>query len=89
MEHEIPVEIAEQEQPGKNPAGQQEIPEQVREISDRIAGAYKEFKESETYGKLLEGRDTAREYIRDNPLASLGYALGAGLFLGLLMKRKK
>lgn len=89
MEHQIPVESMEQEQPGVASSGQQEIPEQVREISDRIAKAYREFKEGEVYEKILEGRETARDYIIKNPLASLGYALGAGLFLGLLMKRNK
>ncbi|NTU93204.1 MAG: hypothetical protein HGB29_05660 [Chlorobiaceae bacterium] len=89
MEHQIPVVSVEQEPPVNTPAEHQEIPEQIREISERVAQAFTEFKESETYGKILEGKETAREYIRTNPLASFGYALGAGLFMGLLMKRKK
>ncbi len=88
MEHQIPVEVMEQEPPVPNKGSAQEIPEQVREISDLVARTWQEFRESETYDRLLEGRDAAQEYIRKNPLPSFGYALGAGFLLGLLMKRK-
>lgn len=88
MEQQIPVETMEQEQPSSSRERSQEIPEQVREIGDMFARTYREFKESDTYDKLLEGRDAAQEYIRKNPLASFGYALGAGVLLGLFLKRK-
>jgi ElaB/YqjD/DUF883 family membrane-anchored ribosome-binding protein len=88
MAQQIPVEVMEQEQPSSSRERNPEIPEQVREIGDMAARTWREFKESETYDRLLEGRDAAQEYIRTNPLASFGYALGAGFLLGLLMKRK-
>jgi ElaB/YqjD/DUF883 family membrane-anchored ribosome-binding protein len=89
MEHQIPVTITEQEQTGPKPTGQLEIPEQIREVSDRIAEAFDEFRKSETYEKIIDGKESARGYIRNNPLASFGYALGAGVLLGFILKRNR
>ena len=95
MEHQIPVTVVDQEQPDPKPSSppqplsQPELPEQIREIADMVSSAFRDFKESPAYDKLLEGRDTAREYIRQNPLASLGYALGAGLVFGFILKKNR
>jgi len=89
MEHQIPVNDMSQDQPKTGPAVQEEIPEPFREAGQKVSEAFNEFKESETWEKILETRDKAREYIMDNPVNSFFYALGAGLFLGLLLKRKK
>lgn len=37
---------------------------------------------------MLDARDKARDYITENPVNSFFYALGAGMFLGFLLKRK-
>jgi ElaB/YqjD/DUF883 family membrane-anchored ribosome-binding protein len=89
MEHQIPVTSMDQEKPETKPSSQPELPEQIREISDMVCSTLRDFKESQAYDKLLEGRDTAREYIRQNPLASLGYALGAGVLFGFILKRTR
>jgi ElaB/YqjD/DUF883 family membrane-anchored ribosome-binding protein len=89
MEHEIPITSMDQEQPEAKSAPPQEIPEQIREISDKVARAIREFRESETYERIIEGKETASDYIRNNPLASFGYALGAGVFLGFILKKSR
>lgn len=89
MEHQIPVTSMEQEQPGPQPSGQMEIPDQIREVSDRIAESFNEFKKSETYERIIEGKESALDYIRNNPLTSFGYALGAGVLLGFILKRNR
>ncbi|NTU68118.1 MAG: hypothetical protein HGB02_04470 [Chlorobiaceae bacterium] len=89
MEHEIPVTIMEQEKPETKPSSPLELPDQIREISDMVSSAFNEFRESKAYDKLLEGRDSVREYIRRTPLPSLGYALGAGVLLGFILKRNR
>ncbi|NTV02233.1 MAG: hypothetical protein HGB04_05535 [Chlorobiaceae bacterium] len=89
MEHEIPVTIMGQEKPEPKHSTQPELPEQIREISDTVCAAFRDFKESAAYDKLLEGKETAREYIRQNPLASLGYAIGAGVLFGFILKRNR
>jgi ElaB/YqjD/DUF883 family membrane-anchored ribosome-binding protein len=89
MEHQIPVTHMEQEQPETKPAAPQEIPEPIREISEKVASTVREFKESKTYEKIVEGKEYARDYIQNNPLISFGYALGAGVLLGFILKRNK
>jgi ElaB/YqjD/DUF883 family membrane-anchored ribosome-binding protein len=89
MEHQIPVNDMSQEQPKTDPAVHEEIPEPLREVGQKVLQAFNEFRESETWDKILETRDKAREYIMENPVNSFFYALGTGLFLGLLLKRKK
>jgi ElaB/YqjD/DUF883 family membrane-anchored ribosome-binding protein len=89
MENGIPVTTVE---PGKSETGRtekDEIPDQIREISSRISKGVKDFRESESYEKVQEATETARDYIRKNPLPSMLYALGAGLFLGMFLKRKR
>ncbi|AAM72988.1 MAG TPA: hypothetical protein DEB17_10690 [Chlorobaculum sp.] len=88
MEHQIPVNDTSQEQPKTGPAVHDEIPEPFRKISQKVSEAFSEFKESETWEKMLDARDKARDYITENPVNSFFYALGAGMFLGFLLKRK-
>jgi ElaB/YqjD/DUF883 family membrane-anchored ribosome-binding protein len=38
--------------------------------------------------RLAEGRDRIREYIINEPVRALGIALGVGVFLGWLIKRR-
>jgi len=38
--------------------------------------------------RMLEGRDKAREYIVNEPARALGIALGVGVLLGWLIKRR-
>jgi ElaB/YqjD/DUF883 family membrane-anchored ribosome-binding protein len=89
MEHQIPVNEMPQEQPKTGPALHDEIPEPLREVGQKVSEAFKEFKESETWEKILETRDKAKDFITENPVNSFFYALGTGIFLGFLLKRKK
>jgi ElaB/YqjD/DUF883 family membrane-anchored ribosome-binding protein len=89
MEQQIPIIDVTPELPKSSPSVREDIPEPIREVSERVSQAFKEFQDTETYDKILEARDKASNYIKDNPVNSFFYALGAGLFLGLLLKRKK
>ncbi|NTU57504.1 MAG: hypothetical protein HGB00_01075 [Chlorobiaceae bacterium] len=89
MEQHIPITDITPEVPKPTPSVRQDIPEPIREVSEKVSSAFKEFQETETYEKILEAKDKARNYIADNPVNSFFYALGAGLFLGLLLRRKK
>ncbi len=89
MEQQIPIIDITPEPPKAAPVVREDIPEPIREVSDRVSKAFKEFQETETYEKILDAKDKATNYITDNPVNSFFYALGAGLFLGLLLKRKK
>lgn len=89
MEHQIPVNDISQEQPKTGPAVHDEIPEPFREVSQKVSEAFNEFKESEMWEKMLDARDKAKEYITENPVNSFFYALGAGVFLGFLLKRNR
>lgn len=88
MEHQIPVNDMAQEEPKTPSATQNGIPEPFREVSKKVSEVFDEFKESETWEKILDARDQAREYITENPVNSFFYALGAGALLGFLLKRK-
>lgn len=88
MEHQIPVTDMNPEQPKNAPDVKGVLPEQFREIGEWASQAFDEFKESETYDKILDTGETAREYIRENPVSSFFYALGAGLVLGFILKKK-
>jgi ElaB/YqjD/DUF883 family membrane-anchored ribosome-binding protein len=89
MEHQIPVNDMSQEQPKTGPAVHDEFPEPLREVGQRVSEAFNEFKESETWEKMLDARDKARDYITENPVNAFFYALGGGVLLGFLLKRKK
>lgn len=89
MENEIPVTKRYAAPEQGSPARKEEIPDKIREISESISGTLREFRQSERYERILEGREIAREYIRNNPVSAFLYALGAGMFLGMLMKRKR
>jgi len=86
---QIPVNDMAQEEPRTAPEANDSIPEPFREVSKKVSDAFDEFKESETWEKILDARDQAREYITENPVNSFFYALGAGTLLGFLLKRKK
>ncbi len=38
--------------------------------------------------KLFEGKDMVKEFISSKPAAALGIALGVGVFLGWMIKRR-
>lgn len=65
------------------------IPEPVRELTDAVTDAYERFKDSESYDAVLEGVNRSREYIRNNPGPAMLWAAGAGLFLGLLLGKRR
>ena len=89
MEHQIPIDDKSPEQPKTGPAVLENFPEPIREVGQKVSEAFNEFRESETWEKVLDARDKAKEYITENPVNSFFYALGAGVFLGFLLKRKK
>ncbi|ANT64240.1 hypothetical protein Ptc2401_00441 [Prosthecochloris sp. CIB 2401] len=64
------------------------VPEHMSEFSRQASELYGQFKESEQYERIIETREQVREYIRQKPLESALYALGAGFLLGLVLKRK-
>ncbi|NTW51882.1 MAG: hypothetical protein HGB22_04775 [Chlorobiaceae bacterium] len=92
MEQQIPITDITPELPKVTkvtPTVREELPEPIREVSEKVSKAIREFQESETYEKILNAKDKAGNYIKDNPVNSFFYALGAGLFLGLILKRNK
>jgi len=76
------------EQPKSTPEVKGELPEPLRDVSAWATQTFREFKESEAYDKILDTGETAREFIRENPVSSFFYALGAGLLIGFILKRK-
>ena len=69
--------------------GKSHIPEQVEVISDNISRMFNQFRESEQYEEIREKATSVKEYIKDNPIPSVLYSLGAGFLLGLLLHRKR
>jgi ElaB/YqjD/DUF883 family membrane-anchored ribosome-binding protein len=67
-----------------------ELGEKTREIRDRLKFVLEDAKE--TCAKLedhaVAGFRTADQTIRKNPYSSIGIALGAGLLIGFLLKRR-
>ncbi len=90
MEQQIPVNTTpQQEQPEQTPSAFEELPEPLSDIAQMASEAFDEFKESDAYEKILDAKETAQNYIRENPVHSFFYALGAGTLLGFLLKRNK
>ncbi|MEI8032800.1 MAG: hypothetical protein WCH05_05610 [Chlorobiaceae bacterium] len=91
MAQEVPVTIHSPEtadQP-REPQHESNIPDQIKEIGAALSDAFARFKESESYDRLLQGADTAKEFIKKYPTQAMLYALGTGAFFGLLMRRKR
>ena len=65
------------------------IPEQVEALGETASKLYDQFRESEQYGKIQDSVTRAGEYIRENPVPSVLYALGAGFVLGMLFHPKR
>ncbi|ASQ91134.1 hypothetical protein CHL67_09585 [Prosthecochloris sp. GSB1] len=88
-----------QEMPGNAPGNEKTepsrvhethtIPEQVEVLGETAARLYNQFRESGQYGKIQDKVSKAGEFIRDNPIPSVLYSLGAGFVLGLLLHRKR
>jgi len=91
MEQEVPVIIqsGEHKEPENIPPHQTNIPEQVKEIGETISEIFAAFRESESYDKLVEGVEIAKEYIRKYPARSMLYTLGAGALFGLVIRKKR
>ncbi|MCG8375290.1 MAG: DUF883 C-terminal domain-containing protein [Chlorobiales bacterium] len=70
-------------------SGKTHIPEQVEVISDNISKMYNQFKDSEQYEEIQNKALKLKEYIKENPVPSVLYSLGAGFILGLLLHRKR
>jgi ElaB/YqjD/DUF883 family membrane-anchored ribosome-binding protein len=88
MENGIPVTNVEKNPDQTLHNERPHVPEQVREISEQLSGAFKDFTKSQRYRQLQTSAEKAKDYIRNNPLPATLYALGAGMFLGFLLKRK-
>ncbi|EAT59080.1 hypothetical protein [Chlorobium ferrooxidans] len=91
MEQEVPVIIqsGEPKEPAKTSQQETSIPDQVKEIGETLSEIFARLRESESYDKLLEGVETAKEYVRKYPAKALLYTLGAGAFFGLLIRKKR
>lgn len=88
MEQEVPVVIhrsgeAAEEKPASSP-----VPEPVRDIGSTVSDAVSSFMESEQYEQLKQRAEKVKTYIRENPVSSMLYTLGAGAVLGFIMKRR-
>lgn len=68
----------------------EEFAERTKEIRDRLAGALETADETlkSVESQAAAGVRAADRAIREHPYQSLGVALGIGLALGLLLKRK-
>ncbi len=91
MPQDVPVTIHSQEPADQASAPQHEtnIPDQVKEFGATLSEAFARFRESESYDRLLQGTEIAKEFIRKYPAQAMLYALGTGAFFGLLMRRKR
>jgi hypothetical protein len=91
MEQEVPVIIhsGEQNEPANKPHKETSIPEQVKEIGETLSETFARIRESDSYDRILEHAETAREYIRKYPGKAMLYSLGAGALFGLLMRKKR
>ncbi len=91
MDQEVKVVIHEHTSidPVEEPHRESLIPDQLQEIGDTLLEAFSSFKESESFDLLVKSAEKVREYIKKNPGQALLYSLGAGAFLGLLMRKKR
>ncbi len=66
---------------------------ELREARDRILARFSSMRHaargmaSEASRQFSQGRDLTVDYVRDKPLQSVAIAAGAGLLLGMLMRR--
>ena len=67
-----------------------DLADRAREIRDRLAAALD--RTDQTISQLAEKPasrlDSVEEFVRQRPLQALGVALGVGVLLGFLLKRK-
>ncbi|MBF0586571.1 hypothetical protein INT08_10165 [Prosthecochloris sp. N3] len=70
-------------------ASRPQIPEQVAGISEHVSDMYNQFRESQQYSKLQDRKQQLKEYIKDHPLESVAYAVGAGFLFGLVFHKKR
>lgn len=91
MEQEVPVTIKSGTpfDSEKSALHEAEIPDQVREIGDTLAEALARFRKSQYYDQILKGTESAKEYIRKNPVPAILYSVGAGTLIALLMRKKR
>ncbi len=81
-------------EPVNNETGQQRssatpVPEQIAGISEHVSDLYNQFRESRHYSKLQDAKQQMKEYIKDNPVESVLYSLGAGVVLGFILHKKR
>jgi len=65
----------------------QEVRARAEESLRRAQARLSEF-EDEAIKRAREVADATKEYVRDNPLQSVGIAAGIGLLVGLLISRR-
>ena len=66
MEHQIPVNDMAQEETKTSPETHDNIPEPLREVGPKVSEEFNEFKASENWEKMLDGREKGRSYITEN-----------------------
>ncbi|MCF8216207.1 MAG: hypothetical protein K9I59_05375 [Chlorobium sp.] len=88
MEQEVPVVIHNSNEPDPGTHAASPIPEQVKELGSTVSEAVTSFMESEQYEQLKEAAAKVKSYIRENPVPSMLYTLGAGALLGFILKRR-
>jgi len=89
MEQEVKVTIHRSEAANKTeePQQQDNIPQQLKELSEILSDSLSSFRESESYEWIIESAEKTRQYIKKNPARSMLVSLGAGLMFGLFIKK--
>ncbi len=91
MEQEVKVTIHGAESAGKAEEAQKQanIPEQLKDAGVIVSEALSCFRESDSYGWMLESTEKTRQYIKNNPARSMLVSLGAGLLFGLFITKRR
>ncbi len=91
MEQEAPVTINSGNpfNSENSPQHEADFPEQVKEIGDSLSEAFAHFRKSQYYGQIVKGTESAKEYIKKNPVPAILYSLGTGVLIALLMRKKR
>ncbi|NEX12443.1 hypothetical protein CR161_09965 [Prosthecochloris sp. ZM] len=89
MMQEIPGSEPAQNKTGQERSSNPHIPDQVAGVSEHVADLYNQFRESRNYSKLQDAKQQMKEYIKDNPVESVLYSLGAGVVLGFILHKKR
>lgn len=91
MEQEVPITVKSSTpfDTEKTPQQETAFPDQVKAIGETLSEALARIRKSQYYDQLLKSTESAKEYIKKNPVPAILYSLGAGALIGLLMRKKR